>query len=125
MDSKYKKIIVYLKDKTGTPQLSWKEDVKAKRIVAEVGDFKVGISKLDNEYDYFAQLPGTITAELTFMDKDDVVFDKVTLYSTSSNDYKDLSQLYDIAYKSATGADKKIDSIIDILHSFPDPTDKH
>lgn len=123
MESKYKDIIHYLKKKTGTPQLIWKEDTKSKRIVANVGDFKVGIFRFENEHDYFAQFPTTITAELSLMDNNNEVFDKVTLYSTSSNDYKELNELYDIAYKAATGADKKIDSIINFLKSLPNPTD--
>lgn len=118
----YNDIVDVLKYKTKKGDQTWEEDPSSPIFLTAVpieGNqvYKVGIYRMEEEGMFLSQLPGSICAELTFLDVDNKVFDKVSIYSTSSSDYKNLSELYELARSAASGTADKLEKILKSLKS--------
>lgn len=123
----HSEIINVLKFRTKKGEITWSENISSPMLVTDVSGtyenqpqiFKIGIFRIEEDSMYMPLLPGSVCAELSFIDSENNVFDKVSVFSTSSSDYKSLSELYDLAKQSVSGAIKKLEFILTTLKNNP------
>lgn len=115
INSQHEEIISDLKRLTFDGDLKWYETGILNEYSVKVGEYKISIFKLIDDGAFQVILPDTICAEMTFADENGDTFDQISVKSIKGEEYLKLSQLHEIAKRSATGADRKLDNIISIL----------
>lgn len=113
--NQHEKIISDLIKITSEDKLSWMASNILNEFYTMVGDYKISIFKLTDDGAFQTIFPDTVCAEMSFVDQDGETFDHISVTKINSSDYQKLSQLHDVAKRSATGANKKLNDIISIL----------
>lgn len=115
INNQHEQIISDLIRLTLEGKLNWDDTGLLNEFSTKIGDYRISIYKLIDDGAFQVILPDTVCAEMTFIDKGGDTFDQITVKALKGEDFQKLSKLHDIAKRSATGADRKLDDIISIL----------
>lgn len=115
MNDKHRKIIEGLKRATQSGKIKWEETGLDRKFETSLGEYAINVYLIENNGAFQIMMPGTITAEMSFVDSQGEEFDSVKSYSTKDEAYISISQLYDLARRSASGTDEKLDDIISLM----------
>ena len=112
---KYKQIIEGLKKATESGKIKWNMTALERKYETSIKNYKISIYQIKDDGAFIMLLPGTVCAEMNFMEVDGEIFDKIVIYDTKSEDYRMLAGLFDVVRRSVTGSDKKLDEILSFL----------
>lgn len=111
----HEKIINDLIRITADGNLEWFITGTLNQFYTKVGEYRINIYKIVEDGAYQLSFSDTICAEMSFIDKSGLTFDHITIKSATDPEYQMISELHDLARRSATRADKKLEDIISIL----------
>lgn len=115
MKEKHRQIIEALIRSTEDGKTVWNATARDNKYQTHVKDYIISIYAIKDEGAYSILLPGTVCAQMDFIDHNGDVFDKIIEFSNKSDDFRKLSQLHEKAHGSATGADQKLTDILSAL----------
>lgn len=115
MDEKQNKLVSQLTERTNQGKQQWNSTSDKNLFETTVGSFRISVMYNDPEDDIITSWPGQKTAELTVKEFAGNVFDRISSFDRSSDDFKKLKKLFDLAKRNVLKIDEKYDKIFLIL----------